>query len=106
MVMAQKFYILEVEGDVHRFVEVDGEMVDLGFGEIKAFVRNAADPGDVFERWTVYDLATGATMSRCMGTRIEAVNYAKKQLGRNIGEYAERVAVGKDRFGLSPAVEE
>lgn len=103
----QKFYILEINHGVHdpRFVEVQGEIVDVGEG-FEAFVRNKALPSDITDWWQITDLATGAKLSGVFGTRLEAIQDARKNLAvHGLDEYKQRQETGFELYGRSPAVE-
>ena len=113
----RKFYILEIERDRNQddkiidyhFIEVEGELVDLGFG-VQGFVTNGSAPGGeaLFwraENWRVVHLETGARIAGVCRNKARAIGLAKDRMVANQNRYEERREMFIREFGKSPAVE-
>ena len=97
-----KFHILIVRDGNMEFVEVDGQLVDVGY-DIKAFVTNWTFSNHRYAIWRVVDLITGARLSRFCDSKREAVKYGKRTVKDNIEEYGNKQAEFTALYGSPPS---
>ena len=102
--MVDRFFILEVTGDQHRFVEVEGEAVDIG--GVKAFATNESHKSNPLEFWHVSDLVGGFRLSKLFALKEEAIMKAQEAVKHHKERIDWRREVLIERYGRSPAVTE
>jgi len=100
-----KFHVLIDGDDGKEFIEVDGELVDVGY-DIKAFVTDWTYSKDGYEMWRVVDVATGARLSDIHGTKDEAISIAASRLEcTGLNCHKRRQEHFRILYGSPPALE-
>ena len=102
----RRLYILQAEGDQSRFVQVDGDVVEVSEG-IDAFITRGNYPDNPRGFWRIVDICSGARLTDLCETKEAAVDSAKARVGQlGIDAYLRNRAECLDRFGFSPAIGE